>query len=38
MRDRQFDHWEHGVKVVEVGGEGKAMCASANTRFDNKGT
>jgi hypothetical protein len=28
---------EHGVKAAEMGGERKAICASANTRFDNKG-
>jgi hypothetical protein len=36
MRNRQFDHWEHRVKVVEVGRERKAICASANTHFDDK--
>jgi hypothetical protein len=38
MRDSQFDHREHGVKAAEVGGEGEAICASADARFDNKGT
>jgi hypothetical protein len=37
MRDRQFDHGEHGVKVAEVGRESKTICASANARFDGKG-
>jgi hypothetical protein len=37
MRDRQFDHREHGVKAAEVGGKGKAICASADARFDDKG-
>jgi hypothetical protein len=25
------------MKVAEVGGESKAICASADARFDNKG-
>jgi hypothetical protein len=37
MRNRQFDHGEHGVKAVEVGGESKVICASADARFDDKG-
>jgi hypothetical protein len=37
MRDRQFDHREHGVEAAEVGGKGKAVCASADARFDDKG-
>jgi hypothetical protein len=37
MHNRQFDHREHGVKAVEVGGKGKAICASADARFDDKG-
>jgi hypothetical protein len=35
--DRQFDHREHGVKVAEVGGKGKVICASADTCFNDKG-
>jgi hypothetical protein len=38
MHNRQFDHQEHGVKAAEVGGEGKAICALADTHFDDKGT
>jgi hypothetical protein len=30
MHDRQFDHGKHGVKVAEVWGESKAICASAD--------
>jgi hypothetical protein len=37
MRDRQFDHREHGVEAAEVGGKGKVICVSADTRFDDKG-
>jgi hypothetical protein len=37
MRNKQFDHGEHRVKVAEVGRESKAICALAKTRFDNKG-
>jgi hypothetical protein len=37
MRDRQFNHREHGVKAAEVGGKGKVICASADARFDDKG-
>jgi hypothetical protein len=36
MRDRQFDHGEHGVKAAEVGRESKAICASADAHFDDK--
>jgi hypothetical protein len=37
MRNRQFDHGEHRVKAAEVGGESKAICASADAHFDDKG-
>jgi hypothetical protein len=37
MHDRQFDHGEHGMKVVEVGRKSKTICASADARFDDKG-
>jgi hypothetical protein len=37
MRDRQFDHGEHGMKAAEVGRESKTICASADARFDDKG-
>jgi hypothetical protein len=37
MRDRQFDHGEHGVKAAEVGRESKAICALADTHFNDKG-
>jgi hypothetical protein len=37
MCDRQFDHGEHGVKVAEVGRESKAICASADAHFNDKG-
>jgi hypothetical protein len=37
MRNRQFDHREHGVKAVEVGRESKTICALANARFHSKG-
>jgi hypothetical protein len=33
----QLDHGEDGVKVVEVGREGMAVCAMADTSFDDKG-
>jgi hypothetical protein len=33
----QLDHWEDGVKAVEVGRESKAVCAMANTSFNDKG-
>jgi hypothetical protein len=37
LTDRQFDHREHGVKAAEVGRESKAICASADAHFNNKG-
>jgi hypothetical protein len=37
MRTRQFDDRKHGVKAAEVGGESKAICASADVCFDDKG-
>jgi hypothetical protein len=37
MHDRQFDHGEHRVKAAEVGGESKAICASADACLDDKG-
>jgi hypothetical protein len=36
MHDRQFDHGKHGVKAAEVGGESKAIYASADAHFDDK--
>jgi hypothetical protein len=33
----QLDHGEDGVKAAEVGRERKAVCAMANTSFDNRG-
>jgi hypothetical protein len=36
-RGGQLDHWEDGVKAAEVGRESKAVCAMADTSFDNKG-
>jgi hypothetical protein len=36
-RRGQFDHGEDRVKVVEVVREFKAVCAMANTSFDDKG-
>jgi hypothetical protein len=36
-RRGQFDHREYGVKMVEVGGQSKAVCAMADTGFDDKG-
>jgi hypothetical protein len=36
-RRRQLDHGEDGVKAAEIGREGKAVCAMADTSFDNKG-
>jgi hypothetical protein len=33
----QLDYGEDGVKAVEVVRESKAVCALANTRFDDKG-
>jgi hypothetical protein len=32
----QLDHREDGVKVAEVGRESQAVCAMADTSFDNK--
>jgi hypothetical protein len=37
MHDRQFDYRKHRVKVAEVGGKGKAICASDDACFDDKG-
>jgi hypothetical protein len=37
MHDRQFDHGEHRVKVVEVGRESKMICTLADACFDSKG-
>jgi hypothetical protein len=34
---RQLDHREDRVKAVEIGREGKAVCAMANTSFNDKG-
>jgi hypothetical protein len=34
---RQLDHREDGVKAAEIGREGKAVCAMANTTFNDKG-
>jgi hypothetical protein len=34
---RQLDHREDGVKVAELEGESKAVCAMADTSFDDKG-
>jgi hypothetical protein len=36
VHDRQFDHRKHGMKVAEVGRKSKTICASADTRFDDK--
>jgi hypothetical protein len=33
----QLDHREDGVKAAEVGRESKAVCAMADTSFDEKG-
>jgi hypothetical protein len=33
----QLDHWEDEVEAAEVGGKREAVCAIANTDFDNKG-
>jgi hypothetical protein len=33
----QFDHGEDGMKVAEVGRESKAVCAMADTSFNDKG-
>jgi hypothetical protein len=35
-RGGQLDHGEDGVKATEVGREGKAVCAMADTSFDDK--
>jgi hypothetical protein len=37
MRKGQLDHGEDWVEMAEVGGESEAVCAMANTGFDNKG-
>jgi hypothetical protein len=37
VRNRQFDHGEHGVKAVEVGRKSKIICTMADTGFDDKG-
>jgi hypothetical protein len=37
MRNRQLDNREDKVEVVEVGGKSEAVCAIANTGFDDKG-
>jgi hypothetical protein len=36
MRDRQFDHREYRMKVAEVGRKSQTICASADTRFNDK--
>jgi hypothetical protein len=36
-RRGQLDHGEDGVKSAEVGRERKAVCAMADTSFDDKG-
>jgi hypothetical protein len=36
-RGGQFDHREDGVKAAEVGGQSEAVCAMANTGFDDNG-
>jgi hypothetical protein len=36
MRDRQFDHGEHGMKAAEVGRKSQMICALADARFDDK--
>jgi hypothetical protein len=33
----QLDHREDGVKAAELGRESKAVCAMADTSFDDKG-
>jgi hypothetical protein len=33
----QLDHWEDGVKVVEMVREFKVVCAMADASFDDKG-
>jgi hypothetical protein len=37
MRNRQFDHGEHGIKAAEVGRKSKMICTSADACFDDKG-
>jgi hypothetical protein len=37
MRDRQFDHGEHGMKAAKVGRKSKTICTLADTRFNDKG-
>jgi hypothetical protein len=37
MRNRQLDHRKDRVETAEVGGESKAICAMADTGFDDKG-
>jgi hypothetical protein len=36
MTKEQLDHGKDQVEVVEVGGESKAVCAMADTGFNNK--
>jgi hypothetical protein len=36
-RWRQLDNGEDGVKAVKVGGKSEAVCAMADTGFDDKG-
>jgi hypothetical protein len=36
-RGGQLDHGEDGVKAAEVGRESKAVCAMADTSYDEKG-
>jgi hypothetical protein len=36
-RRGQLDHGEDGVKAAKVGRESKAVCAMADTSFDDKG-
>jgi hypothetical protein len=37
MCEGQLDHGEDRVKAVEVGGQSEAVCAMADTGFDDKG-
>jgi hypothetical protein len=37
MHNRQLDHGEDEVEVVEVGGKSEAVYAMANTGFNDKG-
>jgi hypothetical protein len=37
MHEGQLDHGEDGVKAAEVGGQSEAVCAMADTGFDDKG-